>query len=197
MNNGILHWDGKMLPDITGNEKVERLPVLVSQKTGVQLLGGPKIPTSSGQNMADAIFTLVNEWNVKDNIVGLCFDITINQFQFESQWKNIDQSQYEPGIRNDFIRNNLQDISKDLIKFCQIELGKEIVRDDYRELLELTLIFLGFDFFKGNVNFRKPGARHHARWMSKALYALKIFMFLKIFKISEQEELLSPTFVCL
>lgn len=46
--------------------------------------------------------------------------------------------------------------------------------------------------FLGGVNgheakFKAPGAWHHARWLSKALYCLKIYMFRKQFKISIRE----------
>lgn len=171
------------------------MPVLLSQESGVQLLGVPKISSSSGRNMADAVFTTLDEWNVEGNIIGLCFDITNSNSgqhsgaavilesllqryllllacrhhlyeimlrsayevrfgspsgpsptifdRFEIQWKSIDQSKYEPGIRNDFIKSNLEDISDDIMKFCHDELQKNIIRDDYKEILELTLIFHG------------------------------------------------------
>ena len=35
----VVHWDGKTLPDITGSEQVDRLPVLVSGFQVEQLLG--------------------------------------------------------------------------------------------------------------------------------------------------------------
>ena len=48
-------------------------------------------------------------------------------------------------------------------------------RDDYREFLELCMIFVG-----GNKEsyifqeFKAPGGVSNARWMSKAIYAIKI-----------------------
>ena len=50
-------------------------------------------------------------------------------------------------------------------------------RDDYKELLELALLFLGgsIDRKKGwEYHLQRPGADHHARWMSKCIYVLKI-----------------------
>lgn len=35
-----------------------------------------------------------------------------------------------------------------------------------------------------DVKFKAPGACHHARWLSKALYCLKIYLFRKQFKVS-------------
>lgn len=213
------------------------MPVLISQRSGVQLLGVPKIGSSSGRNMADGVFTLVNEWNVTENIIGLSFDITnpnsghingacaILEYLFKRpllklacrhhlyeimlrgafeakfgdttgpnpsffenfriQWNSIDQSKYTPGIQNPHVRHVLNDVIDDIIQFCQRELEKDFSRGDYRELLELTLIFLGDDYFPRGVRFCAPGANHHARWISKALYALKMFMFMDQYDIEQ------------
>lgn len=40
---------------------------------------------------------------------------------------------------------------------------------------------------KNGIKFRAPGANHHARWMSKALYAFKLYIFKKQFKINATE----------
>lgn len=37
------------------------------------------------------------------------------------------------------------------------------------------------------VSFRKPGAVHHARWLAKANYSLKMFMFREQFSLSKGE----------
>jgi hypothetical protein len=60
-------------------------------------------------------------------------------------------------------------------------------RDDYKELLELTIIFLGGVPPKG-IAFRYPGAFHHARWMSKVLYCYKIWLFRQSFRLTKKEE---------
>lgn len=233
-----MHWDTKLLPDITGSEKVDRMPVVISQKSGAQLLSVPKIGSGSAIDMADGVFTAVKEWNIQENIIGLSFDLTnANSGQwggaafllerlfgrsllklgcqhhlyeimlraayeahfgatsaptppiferFRKDWPTINQSNFEPGIRSSFIKRQLEDISDDIIEFCQNELENKFVRDDYKELLVLTLIFLGED--SGQIRFRPPGAMHHARWMSKAIYALKMFMFSKVFSMSEIEK---------
>lgn len=58
-------------------------------------------------------------------------------------------------------------------------------RDDYKELLELSLIFWGET--KNNFSFKYPGPVHHARWMAKAIYSLKIFLFREVFKLTARE----------
>lgn len=44
----VLHWDGKLLPNICGKEKVDRLPVIVSFDETTQLLGVPKLESGTG-----------------------------------------------------------------------------------------------------------------------------------------------------
>jgi hypothetical protein len=48
-------------------------------------------------------------------------------------------------------------------------------REDYRELVELTVIFLG-GFVPRGFHLRKPGAHHTARFMVNAIYVLKMEM---------------------
>lgn len=64
----------------------------------------------------------------------------------------------------------------DVIDFVVDYLQIKQPRKDYRELLELTVIFLGGVPHRG-IFLRVPGAIHHARWMAKAIYCLKIFLF--------------------
>ena len=59
-------------------------------------------------------------------------------------------------------------------------------RDDYKELLNLTIIFLGGVPNKG-ISFRAPAGLHRARWMAKAIYCLKLFMFREQFKLTKRE----------
>ncbi|XP_076683131.1 uncharacterized protein LOC143376538 [Andrena cerasifolii] len=59
-------------------------------------------------------------------------------------------------------------------------------REDYREFLELSIIFLNGTVPK--FSFRVPGAFHHARWMAKAIYFLKIFLFRDEFVLTKDEE---------
>lgn len=51
----ILHWDGKLLPALTGQKNVDRLPIVVSCNGCDQLLGVPALDTGTGIDQADAI----------------------------------------------------------------------------------------------------------------------------------------------
>src|ERR1043165_10289674 len=64
--------------------------------------------------------------------------------------------------------------------------SRYLPREDYKELLTLNLIFLGGIPPLG-VRFRVPGAYHHARWMSKIIFIMKIYLFRHQFKLTKHE----------
>src|SRR5678815_2779975 len=72
------------------------------------------------------------------------------------------------------------------LSFCSEQLKKNHPRDDYKELLELTVVYLCGNFEK-RFSFRKPGALHRARWMARIIYSLKIVLFRSQFNMKEQE----------
>jgi len=63
-----------------------------------------------------------------------------------------------------------------ILSYALEQLDIDQSRDDYRELLELTIIFLEGDPPRG-VRIMKPGAMHRARFMSRLIYGMKIFIF--------------------
>ena len=71
-----VHWDGKMLPALTGNESVDCLAVLVSGEGVMKLLGVPPLENGTGVKQANAVFALLNEWQVADRVKLMCFDTT-------------------------------------------------------------------------------------------------------------------------
>ena len=73
----VVHWDGKLLKDLTGNDKVDRLPVLFTSLDGSSpLLAVPQITTGTGAEQAHAVFTVLQDWKIQDNIQGMWFDTT-------------------------------------------------------------------------------------------------------------------------
>lgn len=62
-----------------------------------------------------------------------------------------------------------------VVSFCRLQLSNQHPRDDYRELLELVMMFLG-EVPPGGIRFRKAGAISRARWMARAIYVLKMWM---------------------
>jgi hypothetical protein len=71
-----VHWDGKLLPDLTGREKVDRLPVIVTGRHIEHLLAVPKLASGTGRAQADAVLACLDKWNLRHKVAGLCFNTT-------------------------------------------------------------------------------------------------------------------------
>jgi len=233
-----VHWDGKLLTDLTGKELVDRLPVFVSGLETNQLLGVPKLISGTGEAQATAVNQLLEDWGVQHLIRALCFDTTSTNTghingacplleaklgrnllylacrhhilelvlacvfttsmgptsgpdvqifkRFQKHWEYIDQSNFKPAVVADDTHNSIADVKDEAIDFAMKQLQTFQPRDDYRELLELVIIFLGGTPQRG-IHFMAPGAIHHARWMAKALYVLKIYLFRDQFRLNAYE----------
>ena len=64
---------------------------------------------------------------------------------------------------------------QNIITICKEAQAGSFARGDYKELVDLMLLYLGEgqESFDG---FIRPGALHKARWMAKLLYAMKIVL---------------------
>ncbi|GBM50933.1 hypothetical protein AVEN_36800-1 [Araneus ventricosus] len=71
-----VHWDGKLLPAITRNKKVDTLPVIISANGQGHLLGVPQLASCSGDDMSAAICNLLAENKLLDIVQALCCDTT-------------------------------------------------------------------------------------------------------------------------
>lgn len=105
--------------------------------------------------------------------------------KFRENWKNIDPEKIQSCTEKLSCINDSE--IDQLIAFYRTELTKEIARDDYRELIELSIIFLGGDAEK-KFKIRPPGAMHQARWMARAIYSLKITLLSSQFRISNKDK---------
>ena len=79
------------------------------------------------------------------------------------------------------------------VSFLKNTLGRKtgyIPRDDYREIMELSLMLLGeWQLPDGkDITIKIPGAYHMARWIGKVIYSLKIYLFREQFKLTASEE---------
>ena len=72
----VIHWDEKLLEDLTGNEQVERLPVIVSGAGVSQLLRVPKLISGTGEAQACVVSKLLVEWRLVDRVKAMCFNTT-------------------------------------------------------------------------------------------------------------------------
>lgn len=106
--------------------------------------------------------------------------------RFQIHWPNIDQSKYLEGIQDDSVKSIVKEFEKEVSDFLLSQINERQPREDYLELAKLCLIFLG-KVPSHKVSFRIPGAYHHARWMAKAIYCLKMFIFREQFPMSDEE----------
>lgn len=96
--------------------------------------------------------------------------------KFKKHWPQIQQSNFVTGVSHSRIFQIIGDDSTEILNFAYKKLDESFPRCDYKEFLELIVIFLGGTPPKG-IHFSKPGAVHYARWMAKAIYCLKIIIF--------------------
>ena len=82
---------------------------------------------------------------------------------------------------------NRWSIRQNIIDFAEKQLQDHQPRDDYRELLELSIIFQGGIPPRG-AHLMKPTPVHHARWMAKMIYSFKVWMFRGQFNLTCYEE---------
>lgn len=121
--------------------------------------------------------------DVFKNLYGSSCDPEIPLFvRLQRKWRFDDQGNFKPGSTDIAAASILEGNPNavDSLDFCVTALESSRSnhsRDDYRELLELSVIFLGAAPPRG-VRFYEPEAMmHHARWMVKAIYCLKAWLF--------------------
>lgn len=236
----MVHFDGKMLPDLKEMMKVDRLAVILTFDGKEQFLGAPKIRSGKGKGklIAQAIHALLLEWEIVNRVQAFSFDTTAvntgpvvgaavlleqllerdvlylpcrhhiyelvlratfeNKFgktsgpevpmfaRFREGWNELQSKTHMSGVQDDEVSVKIPvSVQIGIKSFCLNLLKEKHARADYKEFLELVLLFLGEDL--GEYHFKKPGAISHARWMSKAIYSLKVFLFRKHFRLTQAE----------
>lgn len=233
----LLHFDAKLMLDLTGPSKVDRIAVLVSYNGTTKFLGAPKINSGTGENIAEVVYQRLCQWNIIDQVKGVSFDTTssntgtksgavvlleekmnrklmyfpckhhINEIslrtvfetklssttapevpsfkRFFDAWPKLNHDVFASGLGDEIVNAKIGATERmEIIEFCKIQLVKSHSREDYKEMIELALMFPG----EGKYNFKTPGATSHARWMSKAIYSFKIFLFRDQFRLSKREK---------
>ena len=106
--------------------------------------------------------------------------------KFRDRWDMFDHAKFKSvDIRSipSILRAKIPIIEQDTKYF----LDTVLPRDDYKELLLLTRVFLGLDKEDG-LFFYRPGACHHARWMANAIYCLKMYIFREVYPLPIEQE---------
>ena len=99
--------------------------------------------------------------------------------RFRESWTKLNKNVYITGSNE-----VSDDVCSTILGFFEHYLStQKQQRDDYQELLELTMTFLG-GILKNGISIGIPGALSHARWMAKAIYAFKIYLFQIQFQLS-------------
>jgi len=107
--------------------------------------------------------------------------------RFKSKWQFINQSAFEDSSTDEYTKNAVAPFKDEIVGKLQAAILTKQPRDDYKELFELALIFFGVAPPQG-IHFKAPGAMHHARWMAKAIYTIKIWLFRSQFKLTVTEQ---------
>lgn len=107
--------------------------------------------------------------------------------RFQHAWENIEKSKFSTSVSDFYIHNILKNDADEIILYVKKKITENLPRDDYQEFLELVIIFLGGIPPRG-IAFRQPGPYHLARWMAKAIYSLKLYIFKDQFKLNSKEE---------
>ena len=64
------------MSDICGRDIVDRLPIVITGYGIDQLLCVPKTASSTGENIATAVYNAIQDRKVSENIKSFCFDTT-------------------------------------------------------------------------------------------------------------------------
>ena len=75
-NRLVLHWDGKLLPSLSGHNEDRIVVILTGESNSEFLLGVPASSDSTSKNVASLVLKEVNEACVRDKIIALSFDTT-------------------------------------------------------------------------------------------------------------------------
>lgn len=62
--------------------------------------------------------------------------------QFQLAWPTFNFNNFKPGLQDTEVSQHLNNSIECILQFCMTELTKMQSREDYREFLELTVIFL-------------------------------------------------------
>lgn len=148
------------------------------------------------QKLGKEILSLACRHHIMELVIGAVFKVCLGVTsspevplfaRFQKYWEFVAQDRYDTGMADEFVSRSLKNIRGSTIEFANRYLTESQPRDDYMEFLELVIIFLGAVPARG-VRFMAPGAMHHARWLSKVIYSLKIWMFRGQFQLTKTEE---------
>ena len=97
------------------------------------------------------ILFLACRHHVMELLIGVVFQVCLGSTsaprvpvftRFQRYWMFVDQSRFEKGMSSDAVSKSVQDIEDSTTEFAKGYFRESQPRDDYREFLELVIIFL-------------------------------------------------------
>ena len=71
-----IHWDEKLLKQGDDYKPKQHIAILSSHGNDIKLLGTTRLESGSGLNQANAIKNMLDEWDIQELCLGMCFDTT-------------------------------------------------------------------------------------------------------------------------
>ncbi|KAE9535245.1 hypothetical protein AGLY_007978 [Aphis glycines] len=160
----VVHWDTKIIENISG-KFVDRLAVIATGTNFQQLLGIPEVSAGTGLEISSAVFDTLKSWALLDKTQAFVFDMIASNTgpdiplfkRFKTKWNTTNLNKFVTGISNIDIKIALGNNYIDILNYAKLKLSSNLNRDDYKELLDLIIIFLG-EVPPGGIKFKKPGA---------------------------------------
>lgn len=107
--------------------------------------------------------------------------------QFQDNWQLIECDKFQTASSDPLVESLVAPHRSEILEFAHKHLATKQPIDDYREFLQLSIVFLG-DAPACGIRFKMPGAMHRARWMAKVIYTIKMWLFRAQFKKTAAEE---------
>lgn len=85
----------------------------------------------------------------------------LQRFQLVWPKLNVNKKGLKPGLQDTKVSQHLNNSTECILRFCMKKFAEIQCREDYREFLELTVIFLNGTPTRG-IFFRVPGVMYHA-----------------------------------
>lgn len=103
----------------------------------------------------------------------------------KENWQHIKEQGFRYAPCDEFVyeSEHLQSLYNNAMKTLQKHSKCKFLRDDYSELNDLCLKFFGIQTMK---TFMVPGSNSKARWMSKAIYGMKMYLFREEMEFSDE-----------
>ena len=232
-NPGQINFDGKLMVDLYGFGKVNRLAIVLVQEDCNKILAIVKTESSTGKVEAEAVKKALDEWEITEKIIACGFDTTssntgvrkgactllqellsrqilwlacrhhilelvvgaaffelfgdttspeVTLFKvLKKSWDTLDLDDLQLPDVPSLYRADTEELLAWINTHLQPENVETLRRGDYKELLELAKLILGgsIERKKGyTFHLTRPGADHHARWMAKSIYILKMVLFM-------------------